>query len=96
MWTAALVNIFCYMVIALVIKGKFLFIGIYSCCLLMNPGVMIVDGGRIRFRRRPRPRDSVSFIFGQHSLRGEAKQANAIAMQMLLYVDSYLAFLFQH
>ncbi|KAK7468778.1 hypothetical protein VKT23_003279 [Stygiomarasmius scandens] len=77
MWTAALVNIFCYMVIALVIKG-----------------VMIVDGGRIRFRRRSRPRDSVSSIFRQHPLRGEAKQANAIAMQMLFYPLIYLITVF--
>ncbi|PBK78549.1 hypothetical protein ARMSODRAFT_1011114 [Armillaria solidipes] len=76
-WFAASVNIMCYAMIALVLKG-----------------ILLVDGYKIRLRRRSDASDVNSDIDGKIGMSHSVQRSNAIAMQMLFYPAVYLVAIF--
>ncbi|KAK0211095.1 hypothetical protein DFS33DRAFT_1270966 [Desarmillaria ectypa] len=73
-WFAASVNIMCYAMIALVLKG-----------------IVLVDGYKIRLRRRSDASSVETSIDGTIEMSPSVQRSNAIAMQMLLGLLSYPA-----
>ncbi|PBK92946.1 hypothetical protein ARMGADRAFT_1080148 [Armillaria gallica] len=76
-WFAACVNIMCYAMIALVLKG-----------------IVLVDGYKIRLRRKSDASGVDSDIDGKIGMNHSIQRSNAIAMQMLFYPAVYLAAIF--
>ncbi|KAK0228900.1 hypothetical protein IW262DRAFT_1456114 [Armillaria fumosa] len=76
-WFAASVNIMCYAMIALVLKG-----------------ILLVDGFKIRLRRRSDTSGVNSDFDGKIGMSHSVQRSNAIAMQMLFYPAVYLVAIF--
>ncbi|KAK0196757.1 hypothetical protein F5146DRAFT_1129561 [Armillaria mellea] len=76
-WFAASVNIMCYAMIALVLKG-----------------ILLVDGFKIRLRRRSDASGVNSDIDAKIGMTHSVQRSNAIAMQMLFYPAVYLVAIF--
>ncbi|KAK0463750.1 uncharacterized protein EV420DRAFT_1106427 [Desarmillaria tabescens] len=76
-WFAASVNIMCYAMIALVLKG-----------------IVLVDGYKIRLRRRSDASSTKSVTDGTKGMSSSAQRSNAIAMRMLFYPAVYLVAIF--
>ncbi len=90
-WFAACVNIMCYAMIALVLKGMRV---LYSKGLPHRylVGIVLVDGYKIRLRRRSDASSVDSDIDGKIGMSHSIQQSNAIAMQMLLWVLSIFSY----